>query len=306
MKFRFAFLLFTVFFASGLLGQSNDSEEFSQMALLNSDQILKIGDRLLYSVVEDRTQPRIVFVDSSGSVEIPLIGDVKATGKTCRDFAYEIKEILEVDYYHHATVLVQPHNDANSRGRFILLGPVQNQGPQMIPADEILTVANAILRSGGFLQGADPSRVTVIRIDPGNVDKEKRIVVDVTAILESGDFDQDVAIEPNDRILVPRRDTEGGQFYIWGDGINKPGLYNIPPEGNFTVSKAVLLAGGFTPYADKIKVELTRSGVEVGEEERRLLVNVGEILEDGIRDFDPLIQPDDIIRVKERTVIFFK
>ena len=55
----------------------------AEMSLLNNDQLLRIGDRMIYSVSEER-EPRIkIYVNSSGEVEVPYIGKVYGYGKTC-------------------------------------------------------------------------------------------------------------------------------------------------------------------------------------------------------------------------------
>ena len=81
--------------------------------------------------------------------------------------------------------------------------------------------------------------------------------------------------------------------------------YTICPQcAIFTVSKAILRAGGFSEYAEKRKVKLIRADASLPDKEKTVEVNVAEILEKGIRDFDPLVKPDDIIRVKEKWILF--
>ena len=80
--------------------------------------------------------------------------------------------------------------------------------------------------------------------------------------------------------------------------------FSIPNERDFTVSKAIIQAGGFTRFADKKRVQLIRADPNLAEEEKTILVNVTDVLERGIRDFDPEINADDIIRVKERAISF--
>ena len=73
----------------------------NSMDVLDDQRKLLAGDRLSYRVVEERTEPRAVFVTDSGEVEVPLIGRVPATGKTCKALALAIKKVLEKDYFFH-------------------------------------------------------------------------------------------------------------------------------------------------------------------------------------------------------------
>jgi len=59
-----------------------------------------------YRVVEERKDPIPLMVTDSGEIEVPYIGRVPAAGKTCKELAYEIKPLLEKDYFYKATVIV--------------------------------------------------------------------------------------------------------------------------------------------------------------------------------------------------------
>ncbi len=285
------------------LGWAEDTLTLSQMSLLDNEETLKVGDRLSYTVIEDRDPLHILFVNDRGEINVPLLGYIRAESKTCRELAFIIKEELKVDYYYQATVLLSHQTDSNSRGRVILLCEVRSPGPYLIPVDEVLMVSDTILRAGGFLPNADKEKVAVIRKDPHNSESEIRTEIDIGTIFETGQFENDIAVEPNDLILIPRLEQAGGQFSVVG-AVNAPGLYDLPSVRDFTVSKAILRAGGFSEYADKKKVKLIRADASLADNEQTVEVNVADILEKGIRDFDPLVKPDDIIRVKEKWILF--
>lgn len=301
-RIRVGLGLVVLFAALGMAAGAQE-EEISRMALLDDETLLKVGDRLTYIIVEDRQPVKILLVNDIGLIDPPYIGKVEAVGKTCKTLAYEIKEQLEVDFYYRATVLLEYHVAVNSRGRLTMLGEVRQQGPLLIPIDEIFTVSSAILRAGGFTLDADKNRVSLIRDDPASSDGQLKIEVDVGLMLETGNFSDDVTVQPDDIILVHRHEQAGGQFYIVG-AINSPGLYPVPNEPDFTLSKAILMAGGFTTFANKKNVKLIRAETDLPEKERILKVNVADILEKGIRDFDPLVKTNDIVRVEERMVVF--
>lgn len=94
-----------------------------------------------------------------------------------------------------------------------------------------------------------------------------------------------------------------GRVYLVG-AVRVPGPQEIPSDEVFTVSKAVLRAGGFTDYADKHNVKITRKGSKPEAPEQTLTVNVGDILEKGKIDTDLTLEAGDLIFIPERLVRF--
>jgi protein involved in polysaccharide export with SLBB domain len=88
-----------------------------------------------------------------------------------------------------------------------------------------------------------------------------------------------------------------GKVYVTGN-VKGSGPQEIPADEVYTVSKAVIRAGGFTDFGDKRKVKLTRkNGVTV-------IVDLKRIIEQGHSEEDPVLQPDDQIFVPQRAVNF--
>jgi len=277
------------------------------MQLLEDEKELRTGDRLLYRVLEEREPAEPVFVNDKGEVSLPLIGNVPARGKTPQELARDVKQKLEQTYFPRATVIFKFQFASDSRGEVNVAGAVRQQGSYSIPTDKILTVSNAIIKAGGMTPDADPRKVVLIRRgqDDG---KERRFKVNVQAILEAGDLAEDMPVQAGDVVMVPRGKRGGGTAYVVG-AVGSPGIIQVPPGGGLTVSKAILQRGGFTRFAKKTNVKLIRGG-ENGEnseksvEERTKTVNVKKILEEGERQRDLPVQPDDIIRVEEKLIAF--
>lgn len=295
-------------FASGAekVDGANESE-YRHMDNLDNRRNLSIGDRLTYQVIEERETPIIVFVDARGEVDVPLIGPVAASGKTLQSLAFEIKSLLEVDYFHRATVILRFPQAAASRGTFDVAGAVRTPRSYTLPTDQILTVSSAIALAGGMTEDSDGTKVTLVRRnDDGGDDSagETRELIDVRSIMDSGNFDQDLPVQDGDLIIVPRlSEAAGGTIYVVG-GVNSPGILNVPPGDTLTVSKAILQSGGFSRFARKNAVKLISGDSALPEDERTQIINVEEILQRGLRENDPVVQPDDIIRVEERIIAF--
>lgn len=271
----------------------------TQMDLLNDIRRIVIGDRLVYQVVEERSEGTLVFVNDQGMVELPLLGLVRAEGLTSRQLAYQLKEKLEVDFFHRATVLIRHQFADNSRGRINIVGRVARPGQLNIPADQVLTVSAAILQMGGFLPSADSRNVLVRRQQEGEEDRFEEIRINVRRVLEEGDFSADIPVRPEDIIVVPESAQVGGNYYITG-AVSSPGEFKMPADGSdVTLSQAILRAGGFAQFANQSDVIVIRQDPENPGEQVRMRVNVKAILEEGRRSEDINLKPDDIIRVRE-------
>lgn len=160
------------------------------------------GDRVSFQIMEDRGLPLPLQVTESSEIDIPYIGRVNVDGKTCRQLADWAKELLQKDYYKRATVIIGLDAMAKVIGRVYVWGPVRNQGPIEIPANETFTASKAIVRAGGFGDFANKKDVRVVRKTPnGNV----TLKVNLVEVLEKGKTDQDIVLEAEDFIIVPQR-----------------------------------------------------------------------------------------------------
>ena len=85
-----------------------------------------------------------------------------------------------------------------------------------------------------------------------------------------------------------------GRIYVTGH-VRGPGPQEIPPDEVYTVSKAIIRAGGFSDFAKKNKVRVTRKNGE------NLTVDVKRVIERGKTEEDVVLQPDDQIFVDQNT-----
>lgn len=169
-------------------------------------QRLAPGDRVSFRVIEEKTEPKPLLVADSGELEVPYIGRIMAKERTCPDLAREIKQKLEEKYFHKATVVLSVELLNPTRGSVYLFGEVRAPGAQPIPSGDSLTLAKAIIRSGGFTDFADKRRVKVTRetgVSGGGTNQT--FSVDIGRVLQRGQLQQDLKLEPGDIIYVPTR-----------------------------------------------------------------------------------------------------
>src|SRR4051812_37742708 len=85
----------------------------NSMDVLDDTRPLSFGDKVSLRVVEDRKPPIETYVTDSGDMEVPLIGRVKARGKTCKALAREIKAALDKEYFYNCNVILGLDTAAN-------------------------------------------------------------------------------------------------------------------------------------------------------------------------------------------------
>jgi polysaccharide export outer membrane protein len=89
-----------------------------------------------------------------------------------------------------------------------------------------------------------------------------------------------------------------GKVYVTGQVRNRGG-YDIPASEDYTVSKAILSAGGFSDFSDKKNVRLIRK-TPAGK--KTFLINVVDVWEKGKLEKDMSVQADDLIVVPARLI----
>src|SRR2546423_6926580 len=171
----------------------------NSMTVLDDKKRLGSNDYVSFRVVEDRdNESQHLRVNDNGELEVPYIGLVPASGRTCRELAYAVKSSLEREYYYHATVIIAVDRvSEKSRGKVYVYGSVKGQGPQEIPADETYTVSKAIIRAGGFRDFANK------RTGPVTRKTGETGIVNLKRGIEEGHTDEDGTVGPDDRIYGP-------------------------------------------------------------------------------------------------------
>lgn len=108
--------------------------------------------------------------------------------------------------------------------------------------------------------------------------------------LVAGDSKYNIIVRPGDIIRVPP--AESGNIYVAGQ-VNRPGVYNLPPEGRLTLLRLIDAAGGLGALGVPERVELTRM---VGRDRQATIsLDLRAIAE--FTQPDIYIKPDDRINV---------
>ena len=170
--------------ANGTQAQSQDQTGGFEPALAPSYR-LGAGDQVRIIVFGEEDLSGEFFVDGSGMVSLPLIGEAPAAGKTLAEFRTELEARLSDGYLNDPRVSAEVLNYRP----FYILGEVEESGEY--PYTDGLTVMNAVARAGGFTYRAN-TRVVFIK----RANTEAEVEVPLTAI---------VRVMPGDTIRIAER-----------------------------------------------------------------------------------------------------
>ena len=172
--------------AFGLAGCSNVDAPPEPPGLVESgDYTLGPGDAVRVVVFGEEQLSGEFRVDGSGTLAMPLIGQVPARGKTTREVEQELAKRLERGYVKNAKVSAEVINFRP----FFILGEVRNPG--QYPYVNGMTALSAVAAAGGYTYRAQDQYVLVTR---GRDPQKKLYKAPVTA-----------PVLPDDVIRIPER-----------------------------------------------------------------------------------------------------
>lgn len=152
----------------------------------------QIGDQVTvkFSGTVDQIPPHEERIKDDGTITLPLIGAVKAAGKTPGDLQKEIHDLYVPDYYKRLTVTVTGEQRVYSVG-----GQVKAPGRQVYIS--ATTVTKAIQSAGDFTDFAARRRVVLTRATG------ERLIIDCKKAAK--DPALDLPVYPGDKIDVDQR-----------------------------------------------------------------------------------------------------
>ncbi|MBW1966613.1 MAG: polysaccharide biosynthesis/export family protein [Deltaproteobacteria bacterium] len=157
--------------------------------------VLGPGDVLEISVWKDPELTKQVIVQPDGYLSFPLVGQVKAGGKTLAKVQHEIVERLQ-EYIPSPTVAVLPFKIESYK--VYVIGKVKEPGVFMLP--EPINVMQALSLAGGMNPFADLDKITILRQGP---DGQSRIRFDYGDVAKGKHLEQNIMLQTGDVVVVP-------------------------------------------------------------------------------------------------------
>jgi polysaccharide export outer membrane protein len=124
--------------------------------------ILRQGDVVQVKVYQEDDLMSVSRIGREGTIVMPLLGSVKVMSNTLETATVIIRDLLAKDY------LVDPQVTLNvtefAKRRFTVLGQVQHPSTYDMPADESVSLLQAIATAGGYTRIGNPRKITVQRV----------------------------------------------------------------------------------------------------------------------------------------------
>lgn len=226
-----------------------------------------------------------VRVSESGTLNLPLLGELPVNGMTEREVEAQITEMVEARYVQpgRSTVTVKV-NEYRSRP-INIIGAVNDPGPLDYPGR--WTLLEALTAAGG-LTGNHAGVVYVLRRADNGLSDQIEIPVD--ELMMRANAKVNIPIYANDLINVPA--GEEITVYVLGE-VGSAGALSFRSGERITLLSAIAKAGGMNERASK-KIKVKRR-IDGGEQE--LTFDYRAILSGKVAD--PNLENGDVIHVRQ-------
>jgi polysaccharide export outer membrane protein len=211
------------------------------------------GDILKVAVYGHEDLSQVVVVQPDGTLSFPLIGRVKAAGRSPKSLEEDLGSALAKGFIRNpqVSVVVQEYR---SKVVFVV-GEVARPGSY--PLSGNLSVVEVLARAGPMTQAAG-SEVIVVRpsaATEGPVLPQAAAGAEVIKVnlreIEAGDLSRNVRLRPNDTVFVP----QAPKVFVSGE-VKSPGAF--PFVSGHTVRQLISLAGGLTEDGSASRIRIVR------------------------------------------------
>ncbi len=243
----------------------------THIGAMGADYLVGPGDVLSISVYDNPDLATKVRVSSTGTIVMPLLGQVDVNKLSVPAITEKLTHLLAGGYIVNPQVNV--FVDEYRSKKVVVLGSVRSPG--LIELNGPTTFLELISKAGGFDKDAGDT-ATIKRTIKGKTDV---IVINLVSLVKGGDMSQNVQINDEDTVYV----ASAGMCYVTGE-VQNPGTY--PCGEGSTVLKLVALAHGFTGKAAKSSVNIVR----MVNNKKKVFEDVG--LDTPVRHNDVIVVPE--------------
>ena len=227
------------------------------------------GDTIEIVVVGDKDLSRLVTIKPDGSVDLPLVGEMTATGRTTSQLANDLVKRYS-RYLKAPSITVTVHEFRVDR--IYILGQVTHPGEYPIRPEA--GILDLLASAGGPTTRADLAKATIIR-------GKETIPLDLLQALVKS-RSPEVKLRSGDVLFVPETDR---RMVVLGQVV-RPGAYDLL-EGQH-VADLLAAGGGVTPQAAPQRAFIVRGGEQIP-------VDVKKILTGNLEANIPLVPGDTLV-----------
>ena len=163
-----------------------------------TDYKLSPQDILMVAVVGEKELSQECRVSSSGTITYAWLSNVEVAGKTPAEVEQILRKLLDQDYLVDPTVLVAVKEYRIKE--VTVMGFVNKPGTVLIPAEQRLTVVDAIGKAGGIARGGNPNAIYFQRRGQNN-----RTPLKMEDLQKISDPEKMIYVEPGDVIEVKEK-----------------------------------------------------------------------------------------------------
>jgi polysaccharide biosynthesis/export protein len=169
---------------------------------------IRATDKLSIRVFQEDDLTTICRVDAKGTVNLPLVGEVRVFGQTLSESERTIeKAYRDGRFLRNPEVTVAV--DEYAPREVSINGQVKNPGRYPLPVESTMSVLDLVTKAGGFTDTAQGTAVRVTRILPDG--STRVITIDIESLIRGkGDAKANgesnaLLLEPDDIVYVPER-----------------------------------------------------------------------------------------------------
>ena len=262
--------------------------------------VLGPSDLITVDVVElPEFHNRTYRVDPDGTVDLPLIGNVPAAGKTVAQVKADIQAKLR-------SQVLNPHVSASlseTRSQPVsVMGEVNTPGTQQMDGQkrlfDVIAGAGGLKPDAGEVititrqQNEGPLSIPNASVDPAT--GASFAEVRVNDLMRLRDSSMNITMRPHDEVSV----SKARLLYVIGD-VKKPGGFTLLEKQHISALEALSLAEGLAPNAAAGSARILRKNADSDMKRQQIPINLKRILDGKAEDIRLL--PDDILYVPDNT-----
>jgi polysaccharide export outer membrane protein len=243
-----------------------------------ADYVIGARDLLVVQVVGEPTASGTTRVDADGTITLPLIGRVAASGKTLLQLAADVRKALADGFFTDPKVSITVQEYGSQK--IFVLGEVRTPGSYPLSGETTLLAALALagstLPSAGDTVVINRPRHTAAAAEGGSDEYLRVNLRDLQSGLASS---QNLRLQDGDTIFVPKVES----VFVTGQ-VRNAGAF--PYQEGLTVLQAVALAGGVNDRGSMSRIVIVRAVNGTRAEIKAKATDV--------------VKPGDTVLVKER------
>ena len=167
---------------------------------IGQEYVLGPSDVLRINVWHNAEFAGDVIIRPDGTISLPLLGDLRAAGRTPGQLRADIAARLTTFIKDDSAIVTVSVSAVNSY-RFVVSGNIEHPG--VFTANHYVRVTEAVALAGGPNRFASPEASVIIRLNADPKGPVRRIPIDYVGILDGHHPEQNLRLLPGDTVYIP-------------------------------------------------------------------------------------------------------